>query len=534
MTDYGQELRFGTFLTPTAERPGQVVALAQLTEQVGLDLVTVQDHPYQPRFLDAWTLLAVVAARTERVAVAPNVANLPLRPPAVLAKSVASLDLLTGGRVELGLGSGAFWEGVASLGGGRLAPGEAVTALEEALDVVRGLWDTERRSATSDGRHHRVHGARTGPAPAHPVEIWLGAYKPRMLRLTARRADGWLPSSGYADPDALAVMTRTVDEAAAAAGRDPAEVRRLYNVSGTFGRTSREFLAGHAGEWAEQLTELALGLGTSTFVLGSDDPDTIRRFAAEVAPAVREAVEGGRRGGTAGTEGTAGTGGAGTTGAPDPTSTGASAPGTPTAPSVPAGLGVVPTPDDGTRLTEVRVWDEGSRPTAPAPDPDATYTAQQQASGQHLVDVHDMLRGELAQVRDLMEQVLAGTLDAGAARSHVNVMTMRQNKWTLGTYCESYCRVVTTHHTIEDVGMFPHLRGAEPALEPVIDRLEQEHHAIHDVLEGVDRALVAFVASTDGGAQLRAAVDLLTDTLLSHLAYEERELVEPLARHGFR
>jgi hemerythrin-like domain-containing protein len=123
-------------------------------------------------------------------------------------------------------------------------------------------------------------------------------------------------------------------------------------------------------------------------------------------------------------------------------------------------------------------------------------------------------------------------MDVGTARSHINTMTMRQNKWTLGTYCEAYCRVVTTHHTLEDRSLFPHLRDADPRLAPVIDRLEQEHHAIHDVLEGVDQALVAFVTTPDGMAELRAAVDLLSDTLLSHLAYEERELVEPIARLG--
>jgi len=81
--------------------------------------------------------------------------------------------------------------------------------------------------------------------------------------------------------------------------------------------------------------------------------------------------------------------------------------------------------------------------------------------------------------------------------------------------------------------MFPHLRRAEPGLEPVIDRLEAEHHVIHDVIERLDRALVALVAGPDGMKGLRAEVDLLTDTLLSHFAYEERELVEPLARLGF-
>ncbi len=124
-------------------------------------------------------------------------------------------------------------------------------------------------------------------------------------------------------------------------------------------------------------------------------------------------------------------------------------------------------------------------------------------------------------------------MDAGAARSHINTMTMRQNKWTLGTYCESYCRIVTAHHGLEDQSVFPHLARRDPALKPVIDRLKEEHLAIHDVLEGVDQALVAFVSVPDGMADLRAAVDLLSDTLLSHLSYEERELVEPLARVGF-
>ena len=113
-------------------------------------------------------------------------------------------------------------------------------------------------------------------------------------------------------------------------------------------------------------------------------------------------------------------------------------------------------------------------------------------------------------------------------------MTLRQNNWTLGTYCESYCRVVTTHHTIEDISVFPHLRAAEPALVPVIDRLEEEHRIIHDVIERVDEALVSLVATDADISTLRAAVDLLADTLLSHLSYEERELVEPLARYGFQ
>jgi hemerythrin-like domain-containing protein len=122
----------------------------------------------------------------------------------------------------------------------------------------------------------------------------------------------------------------------------------------------------------------------------------------------------------------------------------------------------------------------------------------------------------------------------GAARSEINTMTMRQNNWTLGAFCESYCRLVTMHHTLEDRSLYPQLRRGDTRLGPVLDRLTEEHHVIHDVLERVDAALVATVSDSKGIVELQAAVDLLTDTLLSHLSYEERELVEPLARMPLR
>ena len=194
---------------------------------------------------------------------------------------------------------------------------------------------------------------------------------------------------------------------------------------------------------------------------------------------------------------------------------------------------VRPTADLGGRLSDERRWDEPSRPTHEEPA-DATYPAVQQAASQHLVDIHDGLRAELEQVRDIVAQVRRGQLGVGPARSAVNTMTMRQNNWTLGAYCESYCRLVTGHHGLEDTGIFPHLRASDPDAVPVIDRLEEEHEVIHDVLDDVDRALVALVADEPGAlGRLQHVVDVLTDTLLSHLAYEERELLHPLARYGF-
>ncbi|MEW1585013.1 LLM class flavin-dependent oxidoreductase [Micromonospora vinacea] len=519
MSDYGHDLVFGSFVTPSAGNPDRTVGVAVLAEQVGLDLVTFQDHPYQPAFLDTWTLLSFVAARTSRVHLAANVTNLPLRPPAVLARSVASLDLLSGGRIALGLGAGAFWDAIEAMGGRRLTPGQGVRALEEAIEVVRQLWDAETRGGVRvDGEFYRVVGAKRGPAPAHPVPIWLGAYKPRMLQLAGRRADGWLPTLGYLQPGDLSKGNEIIDDAAQQAGRSPQDVRRLLNIAGEFSAVGRGPLNGPAGQWAEELAELALVEGVGTFILGSDDPDDLRRFAGEVAPAVRELVAAERDQGAAP--------------APEPERVVASPARSSHATASGGTFAVVPTPDDGIRRSEQQVWDESTRPTGPAPDPERTYTPHEQATGAHLVQIHDGLRAELAQIHDLIEQVAAGEIDAGAARSHINTMTMRQNRWTLGVYCESYCRIVTTHHTIEDQSLFPRLRARDPRLGPVVDRLEQEHHAIHDLLEGVDRALVAYVGSPDGIAELRAAVDLLTDALLSHLSYEERELVEPLARLG--
>ncbi|MEO6996472.1 MAG: LLM class flavin-dependent oxidoreductase [Terracoccus sp.] len=536
MTDYGHELQFGLFPSPDADQVDQTLELAQLADVSGLDLVTVQDHPYNAKHLDTSTLLAVIAARTTNVRVAANVANLPLRPPVVLARSIATLDIISGGRAELGLGTGAFWDAIVAAGGPRRTPKASVDALVEAIHIIRGVWgqspdDPGARSVTFLGEHYSVAGLHAGPSPVHAVEIWVGAYGRRMLRVTGRLADGWLPSQGYADPDALPAMNAVIDEAADAAGRGHQAVRRMYNVFGRFG-TGSGFLQGTASDWVEQLAELTLTTGMSTFVLGTDDTQTVARFAAEVAPGVRDlvATERARR--------------AAHPSQAEPSrgqfvssrTSDSVAATTPTAHST---LRVRPTPDDGVRLSGSLPWDETTRPVTAALD-GAAYTAHQQSAPQHLVDIHDHLRTELAQVRDIVDQVRQGLLTVGAARSHLNTMAMRQNSWTLGAYCQSYCRVVAGHHTLEDRSVFTHLRHSDSGLTPVLERLEDEHHVIADVLEQVDEALVSLVGSDGYGTaghaaldELQRAVDLLTDTLLSHLSYEERELLHPLAAHGF-
>ena len=291
MTDYGHELAFGMFLTPQNADPLVPVQLAQLSEAEGLDLVTFQDHPYQPRFTDTWTLISWVAAQTQRIHLSGNVLNLPLRQPAVLARSVASLDLLSGGRVALGLGTGGFWDAIEAMGGPRRSGKEAVDALIEALAIIRGIWDpTERRPLREGGAHYRVDGAKRGPAPAHDVPIWLGAYGPRMLRLVGRQADGWLPTLAYLKDGDLQRSNRIIDEAAEESGRDPAQIRRLLNINGTIADTSAGPLQGPVQHWVDTLSSWALQDGIGTFILGSDDPQLIQTFAAEIAPAVRETV----------------------------------------------------------------------------------------------------------------------------------------------------------------------------------------------------------------------------------------------------
>lgn len=280
MPDYGHPLVFGTFITPVNSPVHAAVQRAQLSEQLGYDLVTFQDHPYQPSFHDTWTLLSWVAAQTSTIHVAANVHNLPLRQPAVLARSAASLDLLSGGRVDLGLGAGGFWDAIEAMGGRRLTPGQGVQALGEAIDIIRGIWDAaDRAPLRVAGEFYSVNGAKRGPAPAHDIPLWLGAYKPRMLALTGAKADGWLPSLAYLKPGDLARGNATIDAAAADAGRDPREIRRLLNI----------------GELpAAQLADLALEEGVGTFILGSDDPATLQRFAEDVMPEVRSLVAAGR------------------------------------------------------------------------------------------------------------------------------------------------------------------------------------------------------------------------------------------------
>ena len=435
MPDLGHELTFGVFLPNPASQAATVVRLAVLAEQRGLDLVGVQDHPYNADLLDTWTLLSHLAAATETIRLFPDVACLPLRPAAVLARSAASLDLLTNGRVEIGLGAGYLLDPIAGMGGPRLTRGESVDALHEAIAVMRAIW-TADDPITLPGRFHHLENAQPGPRPVHDIGIWVGSYQRRMLALTAELADGWIPSQAYASPEETAKLNIRLDQLATDAGRQPADIVRIYNVNGRFAPNGRGFLDGPPKVWAEQLTELALTQGFSSFIMGAtgDIIAGISTFADEVVPEIIERVAAERLGERAAHR-------------------------TAFAETI-----VVADPEpvaQERKLEREGHWGMAGglpvtdRPRAAALSEGLPATTGARVNHRNLVAIHDHLRSELEQIGQAVRQVAAGELQPVAARSLISRMTLRQNHWTLGSFCASYCRIVTIHHAVEDAHMFP-------------------------------------------------------------------------------
>jgi alkanesulfonate monooxygenase SsuD/methylene tetrahydromethanopterin reductase-like flavin-dependent oxidoreductase (luciferase family) len=268
----------GLFVVPSAENPELTLRQAVLADQVGLKYLAVQDHPYQRRYFDTWTLLSFIAGRTQSIRLVTDVINLPLRLPTLLAKSAASLDVLSAGRVEIGIGAGGFWDAIKAMGGPQRTPKESVDALIEAIAIVRDFWAAEG-GIHRRGEHYTVEGAKGGPRPAHDIGLWIGAYGPRMLRLTGRLGDGWLPSLGghYLTPDDVPPMQTAIYEAARAAGREPSAIKRVVNVMA---------LERDPASWADELRGIA-ALGFQTLLVGvpTDTPlDFIRRLGEDVAP----------------------------------------------------------------------------------------------------------------------------------------------------------------------------------------------------------------------------------------------------------
>ncbi|SDL29433.1 LLM class flavin-dependent oxidoreductase [Nonomuraea jiangxiensis] len=287
---------FGISLTPSHDL-SLVHDVTDVAERGGLDLVGVQDHPYVADFLDAPALIGHLLTRTTRLRFFPDVANLPLRPPALLARTAATLNVLSGGRFELGIGAGGYWDAITAMGVPRRSSAEALAALEEAITIMRELW-SPGRSVRFHGDHYRVDGVHGAEAGTPPINVWIGAQGPRSLALTGRVADGWAaPIPSYLPYERWAESHHIIDRAAEDAGRDPGSVVRLAQVVGTIEAngsgarltTGADPLRAGANGWAAELTRIAAEQPFTGFVFWPErqSVDQVRRFAEEVVPAVK-------------------------------------------------------------------------------------------------------------------------------------------------------------------------------------------------------------------------------------------------------
>jgi alkanesulfonate monooxygenase SsuD/methylene tetrahydromethanopterin reductase-like flavin-dependent oxidoreductase (luciferase family) len=289
-----KHLKFGVNIH-TRIYPGvDPVTEAQHAEQLGFDVVTLHGdvlHGSDPSF-ELWTLLSWVAAFTSKIQVAPVVLALPNRHPAVLAKMAETLDRLCGSRLVLVLGAGGPMNEPAyqAFGLPQRSPREKVEALEEALDILRGLWSTS--SFSFPGQHFRTEGATIAPKPGHPIPLWLGVFGDQMLDLVGRKADGWLPSYQFLEPERAYQKVERIRTVTEHAGRNPDEITYGYNIpilveEGAV--TNRWRIAGSAKKVAKQLAAI-VGHGFTFITVWPSGEATIQRerLAWDVLPAVRD------------------------------------------------------------------------------------------------------------------------------------------------------------------------------------------------------------------------------------------------------
>jgi len=236
-------LRIGIQL-PEVEREvrwPEYVAMARAAEQSGFDSIWLGDHllyrePERGPW-EAWTLLAALAATTERVHLGPLVACTAFHPPALIAKMAATIDEVSGGRFVLGLGAG--WNEAEFRAFG-VPFDRRVSRFEEAFTIIRGLLDGER--VTLAGRFSRVEDAVLLPAPARRLSLMVGSTGPRVLRATLPHVDAW--NTWYDlygnTPEGFASLNARVTEAVGEAGRAPADVQRSACVLVVLDRTAGE------------------------------------------------------------------------------------------------------------------------------------------------------------------------------------------------------------------------------------------------------------------------------------------------------
>ncbi|SNT46033.1 probable F420-dependent oxidoreductase, Rv2161c family [Asanoa hainanensis] len=257
------------------------VAAARAAEAAGFDFVSASDHPCgtDPSY-ENWTMLTWMLAATSRLRVLPRVLGMPYRNPAMVAKMAETLDRLSGGRLLLGLGGGYSDDEFRAFGLGVPSPRDKVDGLDEAIQVIRGLWT--RPSFTFAGRIHRTDAATIAPRPERPIPIWVGTFGPRALAVTGRLADGWIPSLGHAPPETIPALRHRIARAADRAGRSIEEITCGYHLDVPPGGTDEvvETLLGY----------LRLGFSAFNFrVAGADRDERVAWLGAEVLPVVRQA-----------------------------------------------------------------------------------------------------------------------------------------------------------------------------------------------------------------------------------------------------
>ena len=304
---------FGLSITPYSNNVDEIFKLAKTADALGLDIVGIQDHPYNGSFFDTWTLISALAASTRKIRFFPDVSDLPMRAPAMLAKAASTLDILTKGRIELGLGTGAFWDAIQSWGGNRRTPREAVAAYEEALEVIQLIWNygKGRNRVSFPGKYYRLDNAQAGPSPYHKMSVWTGALGPRMMEVIGKLTDGWVaPLSTYMSGDEIKARQRLIDESARRNGRSPESIRRIAQLVGVIDEKERPersekkpfFLhdkspfTGSTSEWADWLVSCYNGLEQDTFIFWpaaeGQEESQVRLFAEQVVPKAQSLLKG--------------------------------------------------------------------------------------------------------------------------------------------------------------------------------------------------------------------------------------------------
>ncbi|HWB21943.1 MAG TPA: LLM class flavin-dependent oxidoreductase [Gaiellaceae bacterium] len=301
MPDLNRELTFASFLFPKATEGPGLLGQAELAEQLGYELIAVPDHLDWPHYIDSWTLLSAICARTTSIELLSCVSSLALRePPATLAKAAWSLDVLVPGRFHLGLGTGVI-PGIESIGGPLWSPRESLERITEAIRVIKLMWSGEE--ATFDGAHYQLAAAKPLAAPSPSLDIWVGGIKPGMRRLIAQSADGWIPGMFSIDPEQITEETLHLDDELHTAGRPLTAVRRVYNtIAKKIQPKSEGFLVGPPEQWVDELTPMVLDLGFDVILYGDREAtvEGLHTFAEEVVPELTKRVAAARRSVTAG------------------------------------------------------------------------------------------------------------------------------------------------------------------------------------------------------------------------------------------